>query len=98
MSRFHHSTTRHSRTGNGQGDLAWERRDLFRIGCALKSPRTGDGGSLVGGDGEGLMREVILVLTTGELLEVLVDAVIAPNGQQIHIYEGTGAWRHFCWS
>ena len=71
----------------GRGDLAWENQALLQYGysskavsgpaAALPKPRI-----VVDGMEEDLVKEVDLVLTTGELLEALNDAVAKlKNGQ-----------------
>ncbi|KAL7535451.1 hypothetical protein ACHAXR_006491 [Thalassiosira sp. AJA248-18] len=71
----------------GRGDLAWEQQALLQYGNAskssvdkgksLKSRMSVDGVS--GNEAEDLVNEVDLVLTTGELLEVLSEAATKLN-------------------
>ncbi|KAL3764469.1 hypothetical protein ACHAW5_000133 [Stephanodiscus triporus] len=64
----------------GRGDFAWEQHALLQYGHSLKSDSRSEAAAsipsiLVDGVEEDLTKEVDLVVTTGELLEALNDAV-----------------------
>ncbi|KAL9182978.1 hypothetical protein ACHAXT_004257 [Thalassiosira profunda] len=78
----------------GRGDFAWDRRALLQYGRGSGSDNKETKSKQLAGEAkegeEDLVKEVDLVLTTGELLEVLGDAVSNPSE---HIVSSVAAIR-----